>query len=208
MPKPFFVTLVVSLLCQAAAIAQADGDLPPLPTVDGNKPSSELPLFYEVPSTSSPSPQRITDEQRKIEQAEQNQREYLEDVRQKNVLPPLDTGYGGSPAFVPYNPIYSPFLRRYPYAPGYPLFVPNTTYSYSGTVSNFGAPMFVGQEMPNPTMFYQPTLPVIGGYAALIPFFGGGYLRRDRYVMPYGITPNSSFNYSYSRSGSFNRIGF
>jgi hypothetical protein len=173
------VILLALLLAISASAALAE----PVPIEPTDKPVIKQldgdPLLWEVPSTEKKPKEVSPEEQRKINQALYNQGAYMQQAAQQNILPPPSDGTAPgaiTPPFLPYSTV-----------PGGPYNVSGTeitpfnnrSYSYGGTSQSFGAPMFYGNEIPNPALAY----PINGFPQGTMPLINGGPIR-------FGGTPN------------------
>lgn len=146
MLKTISFTTIAFLLCAGLAHAQEQTVI---------KGTNGEPMMWEVElAKPKETKEQKLDLQNKIEQAKQNEAEYLQQQKMQNVLP----AQVGTPGFIPYSTVgpayeisgteWTPFRIR--------------DYSYGGSSQSFGAPMFYGYEIPSP-VFNYPTMFPLGG---------------------------------------------
>jgi hypothetical protein len=164
MPKILFALCALAI---AAPAALAD----PVPVEPTDKPvikqESGDTLMWEVPEKNTKPKAVSPEEQQKIDQAVYNQASYMQQAAQQNILPPPSDGTAPgaiTPPFLPYSTVPGG-----PYNVSGSVMTPfnNRNYSYGGTSQSFGAPMFYGNEIPNPALAYPAGYPL--GGAPVLP---------------------------------------
>lgn len=163
--------LALSVATTAGVAAFADpaptSSTAPADTAVIKQPNGEA-LMWEVPAKQPSKPKPVSqEEQRKIDQAVYNEASYMQQAAQQNILPP--PGDGTAPGAI--TPPYLPYST----VPGGPYnfsgnsWTPfnNRSYSYGGNSQSFGAPMFYGNEIPNPALAYPAGYPL--GGAPILP---------------------------------------
>jgi hypothetical protein len=120
-------------------------------------------LMEEVLPAAPKHPAKDADTQSKVQQAYRNESEYLKRAQAEKLVPlSVDGTAGGAapnapgaivvPAYIPFSTVNPPYSVSGETVTPFNI----RDYSYGGTTQSFGAPMFVGGEMPNPYTQYQP----------------------------------------------------
>lgn len=189
---------ILPFVCAFAICTPALAD--PIPASPSDKPVIKQPdgnvLMWEVPATPAKPKAPSPEEQEKIDQAVYNEASYMQQAAQQNALPPLNdaTTLGAvTPPFLPYSTVPG---GSYDVSGSVTTPFVNRQYSYGGTSQSFGAPMFYGNEIPNPALAFPtgypvggaPLLPLIPQRPAPPDFPGGG---SGTVVSPNGTTPSA-----------------